>query len=272
MKRETPWAIDRAVSVEFSDSDYADQVVTSYACREFNEFRQPIILKPGIMEQEVKGNEVIQRWGLPTPCKCKARDNTADVIVSAIEFWNPFALLKLLDLSVSQFYWSISAHNMDFRVKRSWQFVRVTLKKRALSYHIHDDGRWQLLGSECWGIEGICTMDHRKENWYECDDAKCDRILAGRLGKSLPWHEENLKQVKFRCFITTKDGKWIEIDGLEAAGGNATVADKNSTPEQIPRQSDTDTKIKTVTANATNTEKTDQAHLQGTKKRKRAVE
>ncbi|KAF7899136.1 uncharacterized protein EAF01_008349 [Botrytis porri] len=104
------------------------------------------------MVQTVKGNKVIQQWGLPTPCECKSRDNTADVIVPAIGFWKPSALLKLLDLSVSQFYWIETSHNMDFCVERSWRYLRVTFREQALSYHIHDDGRWQLLGSERLGI------------------------------------------------------------------------------------------------------------------------
>ncbi|KAF7942759.1 uncharacterized protein EAE97_006213 [Botrytis byssoidea] len=146
------------------DRDDPDESVLSLACSNSARFRQPIVLKPGIIEQRLEGNEVIQRWGLPTPCECEARDNTADVIVSAIGSWKPSALLKMLDLSISQFYWSTSTYNMEFFVKRSWKFLRVTLDKRALTYHIHDDDRWQLLGSEHLGIEDICTLeDHYKK-------------------------------------------------------------------------------------------------------------
>ncbi|KAM0149966.1 hypothetical protein ACHAQE_008778 [Botrytis cinerea] len=258
-----------------SDEDADDFEVdfeAMFNCSGSKEPRKPIILKPEIMNYIVNGNEVTQLWGLPNPCKCEARHNTADVIVSAIEFWNPFALLKLLDLSVSQFHWRVSVAGMDFCVKKSWQLVQVRSDKLVLFYLVHKDLRWQLLGSVNEGLEKILIPDRSEESWQECQIAKSYRILAGILGSHLPWHQENLKEIKYRCYTTTKDRKRIEIHGLEAAGENATVADKCSTPEQIPIQSDTDTKIKTVTANTTNTEKTDQAHLQGTKKRKCAVE
>ncbi|KAF7940284.1 uncharacterized protein EAE98_000411 [Botrytis deweyae] len=269
-KKRAPGQVRRDNS---DHSDYFDGLENGLKCSYSNRFRKPIILKPGIMEQEVKGNEVIQRWGLPTPCKCKARDNTADIIVSAIGFCKPSALVKLLDPNVSQFYWCTSTYNMDFCVRRSWKYLRVTLDKRALSYHIDDDGRWQLLGSERLGIEEICTLeDHYKENWHECHIAKSDRILAGRLGNSLPWHQELLKDFDFECYVTTKDGHWINIGESEAAGGNATVADKNSTPKQVSIQSGSNTEIETVTMNATGAKKADQTDLRETKKRKCAAE
>ncbi|TGO23251.1 hypothetical protein BPAE_0138g00040 [Botrytis paeoniae] len=250
----------------FNSDDFEDRL----SCSNSNIFRQPVILKPGITEQTVKGNVVTQRWGLPTPCEYKACGNTADVIVSAIEFWKPSALLKLLDLSVSQFYW-IEPNRKEFCVERIWRFVRVTLDKQTLFYHIHDGGRWQLLASERLGVEDICDMKHHKENWYECHISKSDRILAGRLGSYLPWHQERLKEFKFECYITTKDGHWIEIDKSEAAGGDATAANKKSAPQQVSLESHSDTEIET-TINATVTKKTDQTHLQGTKKRKRVAE
>lgn len=108
-----------------NDRDDPDEFVLSLACSNSNRFRKPIFLKPGIIEQRLEGNEVIQRWGLRTPCECEARDNTADVIVSAIGFWKPSALLKLLDTRISQFYWSTSSYNMDLCVKRSWNLLRV---------------------------------------------------------------------------------------------------------------------------------------------------
>ncbi|TGO62631.1 hypothetical protein BCON_0018g00240 [Botryotinia convoluta] len=223
-KSRATFATRRDDSDDSDDSDYFYGFEDRLNCSNSNRFRKLIILKPGIMEQKVKGNEVTQRWGLPTPCECKARDNTADVIVSAIEFWKPSALLKLLDLN------------------------RL-------------------------GIEEICTLeDHYKENWHKCHISKGDRILAGRLGHSLPWHQERLKEFEFGCYITTKNGIWIAIDKSEAAGGDATAANQNSAPQQVSLQSDTDVKTESVTANPTSTKKTDQSHLQGTKKRKRTAE
>ncbi|THV47153.1 hypothetical protein BGAL_0331g00110 [Botrytis galanthina] len=256
-----------------NDRDDPDEPVLSLACSNSNRFRKPIILTPCIIEQSLEGNEVIQRWGLPTPCECEARDNTADVIVSAIGFWKPPALLKLLDLSVSQFYWSTSTYNMEFCVKRSWNFLRVTLDKRALTYHIHDDGRWQLLGSERLGIEEICTLeDHDKENWHECHIAKSDRMLAERLGQSLPWRREFLREFKFEFYVTMKDGSWIDIDESEAAGRNATVADKRSISKQVSVQSGSDIEIETVATNAARTRKMYPPKVPGIKKRKRMTE
>lgn len=143
--------------------------------------------------------------------------------------------------------------------------------KLVLFYLVHKDLRWQLLESQNEGLENIYISDHSEENRKGCQIVKSDRMLADILGSHLPWHQENCKEIKHRYYITTKGRKRIEIHGLKTAGGNATVTDKCSTLEQIPIQSDTDTKIKTVTANTTNTEKTDQAHLQETKKRKRGM-
>ncbi|TGO33202.1 hypothetical protein BHYA_0260g00040 [Botrytis hyacinthi] len=156
-----------------NDRDDPDEFVLSLACSNSNRFRKPIILKPGIIKQRLEGKEVIQRWGLPTPCECEARDNTADVIVSAIGFWKPSALLKLLDLSF---------------------------------------------------------------------------------------------------YVTMKDGHWIDIDDSEAAGGNATVADKRSTLKQVSVQSCSDIEIETRTTNATRTKEMYLPYLPGTNKRKRIAE
>ncbi|ATZ46978.1 hypothetical protein BCIN_02g03130 [Botrytis cinerea B05.10] len=158
-----------------SDEDADDFEVdfeAMFNCSGSKEPRKPIILKPEIMNYIVNGNEVTQLWGLPNPCKCEARHNTADVIVSAIEFWNPFALLKLLDLSVSQFHWRVSVAGMDFCVKKSWQLVQVRSDKLVLFYLVHKDLRWQLLGSENEGLEKIYIPDRSEENWQECQIAR----------------------------------------------------------------------------------------------------
>ncbi|TGO60681.1 hypothetical protein BOTNAR_0141g00240 [Botryotinia narcissicola] len=256
-----------------NDRDDPYESVLSLACSNSTRFRQPIVLKPGIVEQSSEGNEVIQRWGLPTPCECEARENTADVIVSDVEFWKPSALLKMLDLRISQFYWSTSTHNMEFCFKRSWNFLRVTLDKRALTHHIHDDGRWQLLGSEHLGIEEICTLeDHHKENWHECHITKSDRMLAEKLGQSLPSRKELLREFEFEFYITMKDGHWIDIDELETAGRHATVADKRSISKQVSVQSGSDIEIETVTTNAGRPKKLYPPNLPRTNTRKRVAE
>lgn len=123
------------------------------------------------------------------------------------------------------------------------------------------------------GIEEICTLeDHYSENWHECHIAKSDRILAGRLGNSLPWHQDSLKEFEFECYITTKDGYWVDIDESKAAGGNAAVVDKKPTPQQVAVQSGSDTEIETVTMSAARTGKMYPPNLPGTKKRKRMTE
>ncbi|KAF7959941.1 hypothetical protein EAE96_001544 [Botrytis aclada] len=260
-------------TMDMDDSEDSDDFEARLGCNNSNRLREPIILKPEIMEQTVKGKQVTQRWGLPTPCECKARDNTADVIVSAIELWKPSALLKLLDLNVSQFHWSISTYDMEFCVKRSWRFLRVTLGKRGLSYHIHDDGKWQLLGSERMDREEVCTQeDHHKENWHNFHITNDDRILAGRLSRYLPWNQERLKEFVFECYITTKDGYWIDIDELDPAGGDVTAANQNLAPRQVSLESGSVIEIETVTTRASSTKRTEQTHLQGTKKRKQAAE
>ncbi|TGO16046.1 hypothetical protein BTUL_0032g00080 [Botrytis tulipae] len=217
------------VVVPRNDRDDPDESVLSLACSNSTRFRQPIVLKPGIIEQRLEGNEVIQRWGLLTPCECGARDNTADVIVSAIAFWEPSALLKMLDLSISQFYWSTSTYNMEFCVKRLWNFLR-------------------------------------------CHVTKSDRMLAEKLGQSLPWRQELLREFEFEFYITMKDGHCIQIDESEAAGRNATVADKRSISKQVTVQSGSDIEIETATTNATSTKKMYPPYLPGTNKRKHIAE
>ncbi|KAI9647398.1 hypothetical protein NHQ30_003783 [Ciborinia camelliae] len=151
---------------------------------------------------------------LPAP-----RHNMVDAIASTLNYWKPSALQKLLDLSTPRFFFGFSSSTFkEFYIERSWQHVQVGVpalvygRGIGLSYHIHDDGLWQLLAA-------TNTNEYDKPH---CTDAKDDEFMlkssetcvAEVLLKDFPFDPE-AEKFRFRCYIITKEGRRIQIEDFD---------------------------------------------------------
>ncbi|ESZ96240.1 hypothetical protein SBOR_3398 [Sclerotinia borealis F-4128] len=183
--------------------------------------RYPHILMP----ESSKGGD---SWELPKPSH-----TAVDVIVSAINFWKPSALQKLLDLSTPRFFWSATSCCWSddgfstLYIERSWQHIRVASDLVGLSYHIHNDGIWQLLAAHMdkGRYTNHCSDESDKEivklQQYE-------KSLAEDISNYFPWNPRESEKYYFLSYIITKEGRRIDSDEFDTTASDITATQEDS--------------------------------------------